>query len=162
MSRPGTAGFKSSGFRTWTEDEENRVRVGIAEGKSIAELATKCNRTEKAVRMRLNLFAEKDISKGAAPDVVLAKYKIPTEDFAMHNKEKKNTMCKVADCGNPSSPKSTLGYCATHLNVDRVGKKDMDAITESLKRIEEMQKNMTGRLNEMEVLVKSIAEKVLK
>lgn len=164
MSRPKTAGtgrggYNSSGFRAWTEDEENRVKVAISEGKSIAEIMTKCNRTEKAIRMRLRMFADRDISNGASPDIVLSKYKISPEEFAEYNKEKKNSACKFPECGNQSSPKSTLGYCASHLNVERVGKKDIEFIMTALKQNEENSKLINTKLDRIEAMLKTITEK---
>ena len=136
--RPKTAGYSRSNanFRAWTEDEENRVKAGLLEGKSFAEIATNCNRTEKAIKMRTFYFATQDISKGAAPDIILQKYRITKEEFSEYDK---NTKCKYAECKNTKSPKSALGYCAEHLNIERVGKNDLDNI---MAKVEQNQKMM--------------------
>lgn len=133
--RPKTASYGRFGGRAWTEDEENKVKVGLGEGKSLAEIATKCNRTERAIKLRTYVFASQDIAKGTAPDVVLTRYRISAEEFAEHTK---NNTCKHPECKNPSSPKSTLGYCAQHLNLERVGKKDLDQIFTKLDSLEKL------------------------
>jgi hypothetical protein len=147
QSRPKTAGYKSFGSRLWTEDEENKVKVGLLEGKSIAEIATTCNRTEKAIRMRTLHLADQDIRKGATSDVVLKKYRITEGEFAEYNK---NSKCKFDECKNARSSKSVLGYCAEHLNIERVGKYDLDSITTQIKQNSE-------KIDKLAVVVMAIA-----
>ena len=134
---------KSNGFRAWTEDEENKVKVGLQEGKSIAEIALKCNRTEKAIKYRLYHLAEQDIAKGAAPDIILNKYHITKEEFAEHIK---TVGCKYPECKNQISSKSAVGYCAQHLNIERVGKQDIEQLYTRINQIFEKMEKMEAAI----------------
>lgn len=130
-NRPKTANFTRSGFRAWSEDEENKVKILLSENISLAEIATRCDRTERAIKMRIYQLVSQDINKGTSPDIVLKKYRVSEEEYAEYNKD---TNCKYPECKNNKSPKSTLGYCAEHLNIERVGKNDLDAISTQLKQ----------------------------
>jgi hypothetical protein len=152
--RPKTAGHT---FKTWTEEEENKVKVGLQDGKSITEIAAKCGRTEKAIKMRIYLLAEQDISKGTSPDIVLSKYHITKEEFAEHVK---TVGCKYAECKNQISAKSTIGYCAQHLNIERVGKQDLDSISAKIETQMNEINNIKQNITKIETIVMAIAKKL--
>lgn len=74
-TRPARAGVK------WSLEEDKELFTDLQDGKTAAEIATKLQRTEGAIKLRIIKFALQAISEGQLIDDVSSLYNLSVEDI---------------------------------------------------------------------------------
>lgn len=78
-------------FRSWTKEEENDLLVEF-KSLPIDEIATKHNRTKRAIEIRLQDIAVKMDNNGVSRETILSETGVSSEALEKRKKEKEKEM----------------------------------------------------------------------
>lgn len=81
--------------KSWSVDEENKLKKLISEGKTIKDVVPSMERTANALYCRIKQIAYKEIKSGGDKKTVLDKYKIGESDYDVYTEKTERLTVKT-------------------------------------------------------------------